>query len=441
MHDLRIYLIYNINLFLYKILNMYFLILNNKKGGKMFGKKKITLQDNNNLEMIEQLKNLKIENAVLKGIQSAMPDPYYVRDMDYNIIIWSDAIAHLMGYTFEEAKNLKCYQIFKACVCPPSSDCPTQNCIQSKQFLKDVAVDVYHKDGSTIHSLVSNEGIYDENGTVVGAVEIVKNNTIMKEYMDNIGHIVGNIESDAIDLSSAISKAESISREVNARASESLENIKIGSKIGNDTSLKAGQSSRYADSVRENLNAINDSMKVSHDKVLSLKKKSESIIEFVKVIQSIALQTNLLALNASIEAAHAGDVGKGFSVVADGIRELSKNSSESAQSIENTIQDIISLVQETMASFNTTENDLEVGTKNISDLLVFVSEINSAVKELLGNMDLIENAATITSKLGNEQSIMISEIHTYGLDLSKIAEKLTNEFERVSNAVQRKDMG
>ncbi|MCL2064519.1 MAG: methyl-accepting chemotaxis protein [Candidatus Cloacimonetes bacterium] len=408
----------------------------------MFKKKNTQFSElHNDSVKSEQINTLKTENAVLKGIQSAMPDPYYVRDMDYNILIWSDAIAQLMGYSFDEAKNLKCYQIFKACVCPPLSDCPTQGCVKSKQFLKDVAVDVYHKDGSTIHSLVSNAGIYDEDGNVVGAVEIVKNNTVMKNYMENIGQIVESIETDAGHLSSAISKAENISQTVNEKASISLSNIKIGAKIGNEASLKAGQSSKYADSVRENLNTINESMKVSHDKVLGLKKKSESIIEFVKVIQSISLQTNLLALNASIEAAHAGDVGKGFSVVADGIRELSKNSNESAQSIENTIQDIITLVQETMASFNVTEHDLEIGTKNISELLVFVQEINSSVKELLSNMEIIENAATITSKLGNEQSIMISEIHTYGVDLSKIAETLTSEFERVSNAVQKKDMG
>ena len=408
----------------------------------MFNKKNDTSRDDSRIvELTNQIRDLKIENAVLKGIQSAMPDPYYVRDMEYNIIIWPDSIAKLMGYTFEEAKKLKCYEMFKAVVCPPASDCPTQGCIKTRQYLRDVAVDVFHKDGSTIHCLVSNAGVYDEDGNPIAAVEVVKDNTVMKEYMDNIGEIVGNIETDAGHLSSAISKAENISQTVNEKASESLENIKIGAKIGNETSIKAGQSSKYADNVRENLNTINDSMKLSHDKILSLKKKSESIIEFVKVIQNIALQTNMLAINASIEAAHAGDVGKGFSVVADGIRELSKSSSESAQSIENTIQDIIALVQETISSFSTTEEDLEVGTKNISELLVFVGEINKSVKELLGNMDVIENVASLTSKLGNEQSTMISEIHTYGLDLSKIAETLTSEFERVSNAVQRKDMG
>ena len=62
---------------------------------------------------------LELEIAKLKGVQSAMPDPYYIRDMDYNITFWPDSIARLTGFSAAEAKNLKCYDIFRACVCPP----------------------------------------------------------------------------------------------------------------------------------------------------------------------------------------------------------------------------------------------------------------------------------------------------------------------------------
>ena len=102
---------------------------------------------------VDEMQELKKNIALLKGIQSAMPDPYYIRDMDYNVILWPKAIQDLMGYSEDEAKRLKCYDIFKACVCPPNADCPTQGCIQSRQFLRDVAVDVYHKDGSVVHCL------------------------------------------------------------------------------------------------------------------------------------------------------------------------------------------------------------------------------------------------------------------------------------------------
>lgn len=60
---------------------------------------------------------------LLKGIQSAMPDPYFARDIDYNIVVWPQAIQELTGYSEEEAKKIKCGDLFKATVC---QDCPTQ---------------------------------------------------------------------------------------------------------------------------------------------------------------------------------------------------------------------------------------------------------------------------------------------------------------------------
>lgn len=85
------------------------------------------------------ISELEEEMRVLKGIQSAMPDPYYVRDMDYNVILWPDAIQELTGYSEEEAKRIKCGDIFKAGVC---EDCPTQKSVMNREFLKDAAVDV-----------------------------------------------------------------------------------------------------------------------------------------------------------------------------------------------------------------------------------------------------------------------------------------------------------
>jgi methyl-accepting chemotaxis protein len=361
--------------------------------------------------------------------------------MDYNIVLWPESIAKITGYSAEEAKRLKCYDIFRAHVCPPKSDCPTQHCVQVRQFLKDVAVDVYHKNGDAIHSLVSNAGVYDEYGNPIGAVEIVKNNTVIQKSMDSIGKIIKNIESSSTTLNVEIEKTEKISNTVNERAHESLNGIKAGVQASNSVSKKAGDSSKYAGQIQASMGTINESMGFSLSKISALKGKSEKIIEFVKMIQDISSKTNLLAINASIEAAHAGEAGKGFKVVADGIRELSKNSNESAQSIRATIQEISGLIKETNDSLNVTENDIESGSKNISELLSFVRDIDDSAKTLLNIMSTIENAATATSQLGKEQSATVIEVEKVGKKLSDIAEHLSHEFDTVFKAVQRTDMG
>ena len=384
-------------------------------------------------------KDIKI--AQLEGIQSAMPDPYYVRDMDYNIVIWPPAIAKLTGFSEEEAKTKKCYEMFRACVCPPAADCPTQNCIMVKQFLRDVAVDVYHKDGSTVHCLVSNAGIYDKDGNPIGAVEIVKNHTLVQDTMDTIGEIIKKIDAASDNLSTATEKVNSVSQKVVEKSAESLSDIRTGVQTGKIVGEKANDSSKYINNVQNNMNNINNSMKFSMDKISSLKEKSQAIIEFIMMIQEISSKTNLLSINASIQAAHAGESGRGFKVVADGIRELSKNSTESAESINSTVKDINDLIKDVTNSFTVTGKDIDSGMNTISELLGFVNEISDSVKELMNVINLTEQATESTSNNIGEQSETFVVVSKIGTELSVIAKKLTSEFNTLLEAIKHTDMG
>jgi PAS domain S-box-containing protein len=393
------------------------------------------------METEAKIEAMKLEIAQLKAIQFAMPDPYYVRDMDYNVVFWPDPIAKLTGYSAEEAKKLKCYQMFKACVCPPGSQGPTQNCIKTRQFLKDVAVDVYHKNGSTVHTLVSNAGVYDEQGNAIGAVEIVKDNTDIQNSMDSIGELIKNMNSVLDHLVAVSDNLSKISDTVFGHSVESLNSIKTGEKACISVNEKVEYSNSHMGSVQTNMETINDSMKSSVEKISALKVKSEEINRVVDVIQNLAYKTNLLALNASIEAAKAGNFGRGFSVVAEGIKELSKNSNDSAESIRATIQEIIKLIQETIVSLTTTEKDVQAGTNSISELLKFIDEIDKASRTLIGTMSDVEKAATATSQLSKEQNVSVEESNEISKNLSKISEDLLHEFDRVSKAIQHQNMG
>ncbi|MCL2294943.1 MAG: methyl-accepting chemotaxis protein [Spirochaetes bacterium] len=398
--------------------------------------------DSSELDSLKlELKAYKLKTAQLEGIQSAMPDPYYVLDMDNNIVIWPPAIAKLTGFSEQEAKQMKCYEMYRSAVCPPKSECPTIRCVHNRQFLRDVAVDVYHKDGSTIHCLVSNAGIYDENGNPIGAVEIVKDNTVIQNTMNSIGDIIKKIDTEADNLSAAMEQVNNASQKLSEKSAETLADIKTGVQTGTAVGKKAGESSKYIGNVQHNMNDINDSMKFSVDKISSLKKSAEVIIEFIKIIQEISSKTNLLSLNASIEAAHAGEAGKGFKVVAAGIRELSKNSNESAGSINNTVKEINELIKEVTTSFNVTEKNIESGTNTISELLVFVNDISASVKDLMTMISGIERAINSTSEHISEQNTLFTEVRRIGKELSSIAKMLTQEFDVVFKAIQRTDMG
>jgi len=385
-----------------------------------------------------QLQALELEIAELRAIQFAMPDPYYVRDMDYNITIWPTAIAELMGFSEAEAKKMKCYDIFKAAVCPPGAQCPTQQCIIDRKFLKDAAVDVYHKSGEAIHTLVSNAGVYDKAGNPIGALEIVKDNTLIKQSVDSISQNIKYIESASVKLHTAIEQVNVASNQVKENYQETIDSIKTGVKAGGSVNEKTGDGTTYAKNVHTGMETINKSMLFSVEKISSLKKNAEAIGKFVSVIQDIASKTNLLAINASIEAAHAGESGRGFKVVADGIRELSKNSSESAQSITGIIREINLAVQESTSSLSVTEDDIASGTKTISELLTFFNEIGTAVTVLLDSLNRIEHAASASSEHVEEQNASVAEMSSIGKDLAAIAQRLTEE---VYKMVQYTHMG
>jgi PAS domain S-box-containing protein len=237
------------------------------------------------------INDLKLEIAQLKAIQSAMPDPYYVRDMDYNVIFWPDSIAKLTGYSAEEAKRKKCYDMFKAGVCPPGSQCPTQHCVQVKQFLKDVAVDVYHKDGTVVHTLVSNAGIYDEDGNPIGAVEIVKDNTIIEASMDIIGKIIKQLEAEATDLT--FTSIES------AHARESGRKFKLVADGIIDLSENSGESvKQISGTIQEIIGLVKENANSGSIDITKLLGYANEIVHQTKALQETLTIIENLAKNA-----------------------------------------------------------------------------------------------------------------------------------------------
>jgi PAS domain S-box-containing protein len=138
---------------------------------------------------------------------------------------------------------------------------------------------------------------------------------------------------------------------------------------------KADDGARSVRDTSEAMVRINSAVEQTADKMRLLEKRSSEISEIMGLINGIAAQTNLLALNAAIEAAHAGEAGLGFSVVAEEIRKLADRSVQATRDVGNLIQGIQTETAEALSA-------MENGMKEVKDGLVLAEQSRQALQDV-----------------------------------------------------------
>lgn len=239
----------------------------------------------------------------------------------------------------------------------------------------------------------------DAQSTASSGVEIERNVLSIKEQILNINQRFGNSEAALENISQNLKQLATLAESQTGIVSHSGAAVEeMVASIQNVSSIidsRMAEVQTLKTTATEGKDAINETSQAFRDVVTQI----TSIREMTKLISGIAAQTNLLAMNAAIEAAHAGDAGRGFSVVADEIRKLAESSSQSAGTIGRSLKaltEAIAVTDKRVSASGTAFGLVQTGIEQVAlamgEIGASTHEMNAGTKEILQSTSELQGA-------------------------------------------------
>lgn len=293
----------------------------------------------------------------------------------------------------------------------------------------------------------------NEIGTLANGLNsfLAKTHEIVKDTCNSVKQLRSAAETSAnlSDMTNnSVTRQESELEEVTRAVSEMS---KASSEVANNCSDTANSAESALDMVRacaselnatvDNLHHLTENMRNAAENVDHLESATQGISGIIEVIKGISEQTNLLALNAAIEAARAGEQGRGFAVVADEVRNLATRTKESTVEINELIETLISNSSKAVGA-------MREGTELCEQNMTRANESRKQLEQVVETTQLISEASMTIASAVEEQNVVANEISRNVTNINEAvhqvadyaseSNKQSHQIEQVANDIESK---
>jgi len=292
----------------------------------------------------------------------------------------------------------------------------------------------------------------DELGDLVFSFNsfMEKLQAIIREVVDSIAHLSassGQMTSITVEASEGVQRQKKdidllavAITEMNASAENIAENTTNAARSARDVDKQAVAGSEVVQETAEGIDKLSRDLEDAGNVMATLGKDSENIGSVLDVIKDIADQTNLLALNAAIEAARAGEQGRGFAVVADEVRILASKTQKSAKEIEkmiHSLQDVTKTAVEIMEKGRASARACSKQAVEAGDFLVTITAAVREISETNGGIaTAVKQQYAVTEEV-SKNITNISEVAEQSADGARMTKKTSDEMKQLADRLNR----